>query len=234
MSGFVRNVRRGAFTLVELLVVVTILVVLATMFLTALDRAGAAANSAVCASNLHQLDLAVLNYAGDNFGHFPDSSTNGGNWWWDISTDVRDKTVAAGASRGVFYCPAGEYQNSDDLWTFNAGFTVIGYAWVLTQSNHLDRTMTTGNQTISTLNQATSNKTLIADGTLCDSAGNFCQVVGGWVGVHRSNHIQAGAFKDESLRKPTGGNRLQGDGSIGWIPFAQQQPRTTGIPQFWW
>ncbi len=115
----------------------------------------------------HQLDLALVTYASDNYSILPDSSTYGGSWWWDISLDVRDKVVAAGA-------------------------------------------------------------------TLCNAAGNFSAVTGGWTGIHRTSHVQPGTFTDEMMRKPTGGNRLQGDGSVSWIPFAKIQARTTGNPQHWW
>ena len=56
---------RDGFTLIELLVCIGILAVLAALLLPALGRAKAAAQSILCASNLHQVGLACLVYAGD-------------------------------------------------------------------------------------------------------------------------------------------------------------------------
>ena len=59
---------RGGFTLVELLVVVGVLAVLVGLLLPALAKARRAAVAVACESNLHQIALAVLNYAGTNHG----------------------------------------------------------------------------------------------------------------------------------------------------------------------
>lgn len=56
------------FTLVELLVVVTILALLTALLLPALQKARRMANRAACASNLHQWGAANAAYASDNFG----------------------------------------------------------------------------------------------------------------------------------------------------------------------
>ncbi len=67
-----RNYRRRAqagFTLVELMVVVTIISVLAALLLPVLDKATAAAKAAYCASNTRQIFLGVSEYAGDNGGY---------------------------------------------------------------------------------------------------------------------------------------------------------------------
>jgi prepilin-type processing-associated H-X9-DG protein len=60
---FVRRPRSAAFTLVELLVVIGIIVVLLGILLPTISRAREAANRAKCASNIHQIILAATSRA---------------------------------------------------------------------------------------------------------------------------------------------------------------------------
>jgi prepilin-type N-terminal cleavage/methylation domain-containing protein/prepilin-type processing-associated H-X9-DG protein len=61
---------RGGFTLIELLVVVAILVLLLSILLPGLGRARDQARGAVCGSNVRQLVLANITYAGENGGRY--------------------------------------------------------------------------------------------------------------------------------------------------------------------
>lgn len=111
-----RATSRG-MTLVEILVVITIIVVLAALTTVGVTRIRSAARGATCTSNLRQLGAAMISYATDKNGQLPPlHDFNGENdrfqgiWPANIADGgylprVRDKSGNMSTGAGVWACP---------------------------------------------------------------------------------------------------------------------------------
>ncbi len=110
---------RACFTLVELLVVVAIIALLASLLLPALGRAKAKGRRIACVSNQRQLLLALTMFAEDNDGRFPwwldpPEGTKGRTWTWQHFYLLSNEIVTP----KVLHCPSdaerGPAQNFGD------------------------------------------------------------------------------------------------------------------------
>lgn len=93
--------RRGqtAFTLVELLVVIALIAILASLLLPALANAKQQGKRAVCLSNLRQIGIATLLYADEN-GEYPPAWMDATTRWMDLLKPFIEK------SSGTYLCPS--------------------------------------------------------------------------------------------------------------------------------
>ncbi len=100
--------RRRIFTLIELLIVIAIIAILASMLLPALSKARATAQGAKCLSNNKQIGLYLTMYAGDCDGVYPyaadsiaweKASANGDVGWTNLLR------INIDAPKGIFQCP---------------------------------------------------------------------------------------------------------------------------------
>ena len=84
-----RAARSGGFTLIEMLVVITIILIVMSLTLPALAKMLSRSRRIVCLSNTRQLSFAWFCYAGENGGNLAGGSPGGGAW-----VDVGNTTVA--------------------------------------------------------------------------------------------------------------------------------------------
>lgn len=112
--------RRG-FTLVEVLVVIGVIAVLVGVLIPVISAARRHSRDVTCASNMRQICLAIIAYAGQNKGAFPPNSGETGQFWY-LESVIGDHInaphqvgragavppgapVETGLAGGVFVCP---------------------------------------------------------------------------------------------------------------------------------
>lgn len=124
----VRPASTAGFSLTELLVVIGIVAVLSSLLLSAIPLLKTAARTMECASNLRQIGLAILTYAGDNSGNYPAHDMDDPSSWPYVIEDWAFRTYQSPvfglqnglygggcsfyddylpAGRRVYYCPEG-------------------------------------------------------------------------------------------------------------------------------
>ena len=148
---------RIAFTLVELLVVITIIAVLAALLLPALRTARDRAKTSACANNCRQIGAALNAFLGDHDQWLPYSNPAGypygGNaipghqWHWQLGPYVGGLNSLSGAQ--LFYCPANPWKLPMTLTLAGGSPTLYGLNDVILPGNWYDQSgvdPTTGGQ----------------------------------------------------------------------------------------
>lgn len=98
---------RSAFTLIEMLVVVSLIVLLLALLLPTLHRTKELTRRSLCASNLHQIHSGFMSYAMDNTARLPETGRAGSGAGYWIETRLADHLVESyTGGYKVFYCPS--------------------------------------------------------------------------------------------------------------------------------
>ena len=167
---FCKSLRCRWFTLLELLVVISVIVVLASLLLPSLQNAKKMAKTIKCTNNLRQLGIVSLSYMGD-WNNLPNYWDGSSSWYkvlgslnyirWDVGGTVHSDAV-------WMYCPS--YIPSGMLDAEGVPVYSTTYGINASKTSKLS------------VIQTPSEYPIYAD-TICDTAGNLLQTYHFWCNV---------------------------------------------------
>ena len=125
IGGASSPIRRPAFTLVELLVVIGLIAVLVSLLMPAMKLAREALRTTQCVANLHSLSGAWIQYSVDNGGAIVWSDTNNGDW---VNSGNANNQYTTGylfpylTNPNVYNCPSASNEINTRSYSINEVF----------------------------------------------------------------------------------------------------------------
>ena len=120
-----KPLRRPAFTLTELLVVIAVIAILAALLFPVFARARAKARATTCVSNLRQISMAIQQYAQDWDGGMPEFREGGATPAQWLSFRWYGHILPYLKSPAILHCPDDSVQNGLRAMSFHPEW--LGY-----------------------------------------------------------------------------------------------------------
>lgn len=231
--------QRAGFTLIEMLVVVSLITLLVSIMLPALSAAKENARRVVCASTVRQLADICAAMANELNQKLPDLHNDSGQWSSVLYSagpnphtydgKARDHMVRSrGLTRQQLYCPSNDdlMWNRDDFWFHTNGRSVWGYSYfAAAPKGHASWTYTDSGTTpvfANTMTDKPRHQIMWSDtNRRIEPYGWFRYDV-----ARASNHF----LRDQ----PTGANNGYLDSHVEWVDYSRMKKRMiNGSWSFW-
>ncbi len=229
-----------AFTLVELLVVISIIAILAGMLLAGLAIVRRNAQKSTCMGNERQLGMILLTRGNDREGNLGIADTGWGRWLCDLDRTWVDALVQDwDLPWKLFFCPSTAPSIRDARWfrSGNPEVRLATYHFVIQREDGLqnpvggwpelksDLTDLEIQWVSSTTQTGTSRRAMVVDYIVQRDDGRFTNVA---QELDDSSHLGGD-------NRPNGSTIFFQDGHCSWQNFAELRSRLVDkSPAHWW